>query len=85
LQGFLLFIGKTQTWKNLRIIARFGLMFMVWKQSMKLNRSDYQPFIDLMQTGKNPLLGASLGRFFTLIIQSSSAVAIVVTAWQVLA
>lgn len=80
----LLFIGKTQTWKNLGIILLgFGLMFYGLEaidEAMKPFRN-YQPFIDLMQTlGKNPLLGALVGAIFTLIIQSSSAtVAIVIT------
>lgn len=80
----LLFVGKTQTWKNLGIILLgFGLMFYGLEaidEAMKPFRN-YQPFIDLMQTlGKNPLLGALVGAIFTLIIQSSSAtVAIVIT------
>ena len=79
-----LFIGKTNTQKNLGIILLgFGLMFYGLEaidEAMKPFRS-YQPFIDLMQTlGRNPLLGAMVGAIFTLIIQSSSAtVAIVIT------
>ncbi len=79
-----LFIGKTNTQKNLGIILLgFGLMFYGLEaidEAMKPFRN-YQPFIDLMQTlGKNPLLGAIVGAIFTLIIQSSSAtVAIVIT------
>lgn len=80
----LLFVGKTNTQKNLGIILfGFGLMFYGLEaidEAMKPFRN-YQPFIDLMQTlGKNPLLGAIVGAIFTLIIQSSSAtVAIVIT------
>jgi phosphate:Na+ symporter len=80
----LLFLGKTQTLKNLGIILLgFGLMFYGLEaidEAMKPFR-DYQPFIDLMQTfATNPLLGALVGAIFTVIIQSSSAtVAIVVT------
>ncbi len=80
----LLFVGKTQTWKNIGIILLgFGLMFYGLEaidEAMKPFRN-YQPFIDLMQTlGKNPLLGALVGAIFTVIIQSSSAtVAIVIT------
>ena len=80
----LLFVGKTQTWKNIGIILLgFGLMFYGLEaidEAMKPFRN-YQPFIDLMQTlGTNPLLGALVGAIFTVIIQSSSAtVAIVIT------
>ncbi|NJR74054.1 MAG: Na/Pi cotransporter family protein [Scytonema sp. CRU_2_7] len=79
-----LFIGKTNTQKNLGIILLgFGLMFYGLEaidEAMKPFRN-YQPFIDLMQTlGRNPLLGAIVGAIFTVIIQSSSAtVAIVIT------
>ncbi len=80
----LLFVGKSQTLKNLGIILLgFGLMFYGLEaidEAMKPFRT-YQPFIDLMQTlGTNPLLGAAVGAIFTVIIQSSSAtVAIVIT------
>ena len=80
----LLFVGKTQTWKNIGIILLgFGLMFYGLEaidEAMKPFRN-YQPFINLMKTlGTNPLLGALLGAIFTVIIQSSSAtVAIVIT------
>lgn len=80
----LLFVGKTNTLKNLGIILLgFGLMFYGLEaidEAMKPFRN-YQPFINLMQTlGKNPLLGALVGAIFTVIIQSSSAtVAIVIT------
>jgi phosphate:Na+ symporter len=80
----LLFVGKTNTLKNLGIILLgFGLMFYGLEaidEAMKPFRT-YQPFIDLMQAlGNNPLLGAAVGAIFTLIIQSSSAtVAIVIT------
>ncbi len=80
----LLFVGKTNTQKNIGIILfGFGLMFYGLEavdEAMKPFR-DYQPFIDLMQTlGRNPLLGAAVGALFTVIIQSSSAtVAIVIT------
>ncbi|WP_445214783.1 Na/Pi cotransporter family protein [Brasilonema sp. UFV-L1] len=79
-----LFIGKTNTQKNIGIILLgFGLMFYGLEaidEAMKPFRN-YQPFIDLMQTlGRNPLLGAIVGAIFTVIIQSSSAtVAIVIT------
>ena len=33
----------------------------------------YQPFIDAMQTMKNPLLGIAIGAIFTAIVQSSAA------------
>lgn len=63
----LLFVGKTQTWKNLGIILLgFGLMFYGLEaidEAMKPFRN-YQPFIDLMQTlGKIPFLVRSLGQF----------------------
>lgn len=80
----LLFVGRTNTQKNLGIILfGFGLMFYGLEaidEAMKPFRN-YQPFIDLMQTlGRNPLLGALVGAIFTVIIQSSSAtVAIVIT------
>ena len=57
------------------ILAGFGILFIgMDMMSAAMNPlREYQPFIDLMTTFSNPLLGILVGAVFTAVIQSSSA------------
>ncbi len=57
------------------ILAGFGILFIgmdTMSGAMEPLRS-YQPFVDLMTTFSNPLVGILVGMLFTAVIQSSSA------------
>lgn len=57
------------------IIAGLGILFvgMGMMSEAMVPLRDYQPFVNLMTTFKNPFLGILAGAIFTAIIQSSSA------------
>jgi phosphate:Na+ symporter len=80
----LILLGKKERWKQIGlVILGIGLLFFgldTIENAMEPFK-DYQPFIKLMETlGNNALLGAGVGAFFTVLVQSSSAtVAIIVT------
>jgi phosphate:Na+ symporter len=57
------------------MVMGLGLVFFgmgVMSQAMNPLRT-YQPFLDLMQTMENPLLGILVGAVFTALVQSSAA------------
>ncbi len=75
--GFgLVFIGKRDNVKQYgHLIMGLGLIFFgmgVMSDAMKPLRS-YQPFLDMMITMENPLIGVLVAAVFTGLIQSSSA------------
>ncbi|OHD78775.1 MAG: hypothetical protein A3J97_00450 [Spirochaetes bacterium RIFOXYC1_FULL_54_7] len=77
------FLAKTKRNKHLtRIILGFGLLFLgmdMMSTSLENLRS-YQPFLDLMVSVQNPLLGILIGLGFTMIVQSSGATSGIVIA-----
>ena len=58
-----------------RVILGLGLLFLgiQFMGEATLPLRTYQPFIDAMQSMKNPLLGIAIGAVFTAIVQSSAA------------
>lgn len=75
--GFLLkFVNKDDRLINLgNTIMGFGLLFYgmhIMSQAMSPLRN-YAPFINLVASMKNPILGVIVGTFFTALIQSSAA------------
>jgi phosphate:Na+ symporter len=75
--GFLLiFVGKRETIRHYgNLIMGLGLIFFgmaVMSAGMKPVRS-YEPFIQLMQSVSNPVIGILIATAFTALIQSSSA------------
>ncbi len=75
--GFLfIFTGRSERIKQYgQLIMGLGMIFFgmaVMSDGMKPLR-DYEPFLQLMQEVKNPLVGILIGAFFTALIQSSSA------------
>ncbi|MBU5435008.1 Na/Pi cotransporter family protein [Pseudoflavonifractor sp. MSJ-37] len=58
-----------------QIVAGLGILFlgMEMMSSSMMPLRDYQPFIDLLTSFSNPLLGILAGLVFTAVIQSSSA------------
>src|SRR6516162_1607709 len=58
-----------------RVILGLGLLFLgiQFMGEATLPLRTYQPFIDAMQSMKNPLLGILIGAVFTAIVQSSAA------------
>jgi phosphate:Na+ symporter len=75
--GFaLLFFGKTEKARlHGNLLMGLGLIFFgmgIMSEGMAPLRS-YQPFIDLMVTMENPLLGILVAAVFTALVQSSSA------------
>ncbi len=75
--GFgMLFIGRKEHIKQYGIlIMGLGMIFFgmgVMSDAMKPMRS-YQPFINLMQSVSNPVIGILLSTAFTALVQSSSA------------
>lgn len=86
--GFgLRFLGKREGLRNWGdVILGFGMLFFgmaVMSTAMSPLRS-YAPFIDLLHTLENPLLGILVGTLFTALIQSSGAFAgiVIVLAQQ---
>lgn len=73
--GFM-FIAKKDLIKNYGLlIMGLGLIFFgmgIMSDAMRPLR-DYQPFIDLMATVANPLIGITVAALFTGLVQSSSA------------
>jgi phosphate:Na+ symporter len=73
---FMTMLSKSQTVRHIgETLLGFGILFYGMKlmsESMSPLRS-YQPFIQLMQSLDNPLLGLLLGALFTGLVQSSSA------------
>lgn len=57
------------------IVAGLGLLFigMQFMSDAMVPLRNYQPFVDLMTSFQNPLLGILAGALFTAVIQSSSA------------
>ncbi len=76
-------VAKKKRNKNLAsILLGFGLLFLgmdMMSQSLNGLRT-YQPFLDLMISVQNPLLGILIGLVFTMIIQSSGATSGIVIA-----
>jgi phosphate:Na+ symporter len=75
--GFgMLFVSKNEKTKKYgAMLMGLGLIFFgmnVMGESMQPLRS-YQPFLDLMRTMDNPIVGVLIAAAFTAIIQSSSA------------
>ena len=75
--GFvMLFVGRKEKIKHYgTLIMGLGLIFFglaIMSDAMKPLRS-YQPFIQLMQSVANPLVGILVATLFTALIQSSSA------------
>ncbi len=75
--GFLIFfLGKSQKYKNIgETILGFGMLFFgmkIMSDAMYPLRT-FDPFIDMLMTLENPLLGLLVGTIFTALIQSSSA------------
>ena len=75
--GFsLLYFSKKQAYKHIgQAILGFGILFFgmhIMSDAMHPMRS-FTPFIELLQTLENPLLGILVGMIFTAILQSSSA------------
>ena len=73
---FLIFIGKRETIRHYgSLIMGLGLIFFgmaVMSAGMKPVRT-YEPFILIMQSVSNPVIGILIATAFTAIIQSSSA------------
>jgi phosphate:Na+ symporter len=75
--GFLIvFIAKSKKKKHAgEILLGFGLLFYgikIMGDAMVPIRT-YEPFIAMMQTLENPLMGVLVGAIFTALVQSSSA------------
>ncbi|TNF31810.1 MAG: Na/Pi cotransporter family protein [Deltaproteobacteria bacterium] len=70
------FLGKRQQVRDIGyVIMGLGLIFFgmtVMGDAMRPLRT-YEPFIELMRTMSNPLLGLLVGTLFTALIQSSAA------------
>lgn len=75
--GFLLeILAKSQRVRQYGIaLMGLGLIFfgMELMSNTALPLRSYQPFIELMQEMRNPLLGVAAGAVFTALVQSSSA------------
>ena len=58
-----------------QILAGLGILFigMQFMSDAMVPLRDYKPFVDLMTTFQNPILGIAAGALFTAVIQSSSA------------
>lgn len=79
----LLFLGvvgvmffKNKTWQKIaQIVAGFGILFlgMSLMSNATAGLKDYQPFINIISTFSNPLIGILVGAIFTAIIQASGA------------
>ncbi len=75
--GFLMsFTAKRENWRQIgMIILGLGLVFYgmgIMSTALNPLRS-YEPFIQLMISMQNPLLGVAVGAMFTAVVQSSSA------------
>ncbi|MBQ3099833.1 MAG: Na/Pi cotransporter family protein [Clostridia bacterium] len=73
--ALIVFIKNTKVHHWAHIVAGLGILFIgmeMMSGAMKPLR-EYQPFIDLMSSMTNPLLGILFGAGFTALIQSSSA------------
>jgi len=73
--GFYLF-GRKESYKYLgEVILGFGLLFlgMALMSKAMYPLRDYQPFIDILKSLENPLVGILAGAIFTALVQSSSA------------
>ncbi|MBF0587586.1 MAG: Na/Pi cotransporter family protein [Magnetococcales bacterium] len=84
LVGFLTFsLGKQEKTRQYgHLVFGLGMVFFgmtLMSQAMHPLRS-YPPFIELMQTVSNPLIGVMVGAGFTALVQSSSATTGVVLA-----
>jgi phosphate:Na+ symporter len=82
--GFLLrALGRRETFRHLGgMILGFGLLFLgieFMGDGARPLRT-FQPFIDIMQDMRNPLVGVLLGAIFTAVVQSSAATLAIVIA-----
>ena len=75
--GFaLLFLSKNERLRHYgNMIMGLGLIFFGMEMMSNATRPlrDFEPFINLMKSMENPLIGILLGAAFTAVIQSSSA------------
>ena len=72
----LIMFSKNEKKNNIgTIIAGLGILFlgMNMMSDAMTGLRDYQPFIDLITTFENPIIGVLVGTVFTALIQSSSA------------
>lgn len=80
---FMFFFGRGDKFKQYgSMIMGLGLVFMgmnLMSQAMKPLRS-FEPFLDLMISMENPVLGLLVGAAFTALVQSSSATTGIVIA-----
>lgn len=80
---FVSFISKTKKGKHIgSAILGFGIMFLGMKIMLDLVAPlrGYEPFLEIMKSVNNPLLGIAAGLVFTLVISSSGATSGVVIA-----
>ena len=73
--ALIVFVKNTKVHHWAHIVAGIGILFIgmeMMSGAMKPLR-EYQPFIDLMASMSNPVLGILFGAGFTALIQSSSA------------
>ncbi len=77
--GFLVWqLSKTDLYKNYGwMLLGLGMLFLGMEEMSKATEPlrEYQPFIDLMSSMANPIIGIALGAIFTAIVQSSAATA----------
>jgi len=82
--GFLLrALGRRETLRHLGgMVLGFGLLFLgiEFMGGGARPLRTFQPFIDLMQDMRNPLVGVLLGAIFTAVVQSSAATLAIVIA-----
>jgi len=77
------FFGKTKKIKNLgNALLGFGMLFLGMKimTDLLMPMRSYGPFLDLMKSAENPILGILAGMAFTMLVHSSGATSGIVIA-----